>query len=87
MSEPNTETERTCDYPGCNDPTNYRDGRGSRYCAMDHLSAARNGIAPSDLDEYDVEYDGVSGTFREESNEAAQRQWKHQILSRRRDLP
>lgn len=87
MSKRNTETERTCDYLGCDDPTNYRDGRGGRYCETDHLLADANEIAPSALDEYEVEYDGVSGTFREKSEEAAQRQWKHTILSRRRDLP
>lgn len=77
-----SETDRTCDYPGCDDATTLRDGRGNRYCADDHWLAAANEKAPSELTEYEVEYDGVSGTFREASREAAQRQWKHKVLSR-----
>lgn len=77
------EARQPCDYPECDDPTTVRDGRGNRYCADDHLIAARNEIDPSALDEYEVEYNGVSGTCREKSREAAERQWKHHILARR----
>lgn len=84
-SRDRNKTERTCDYPGCDDATTVRDGRGNRYCATDHLLAAANEKEPSDLIEYEVEYDGVTGTFRETSKEAAERQWKHHILSERRN--
>lgn len=80
-----SEADRTCDYPQCDDPTTVRDGRGSRYCATDHLLAARNEKEPAALTEYEVEYDGVAGMVRETSKEAAERQWKHHILSERRN--
>jgi hypothetical protein len=83
-SDPDTESERTCDYPSCDDPTTVQDVFSDHFCARDHLIAARNEWDPDDLAPFFVEYDGSWGTFRAPSKETADRQWKAAVRARRK---
>jgi hypothetical protein len=75
----------TCDYADCDAPTAVQDVSGKKYCHSDHHSAARNEWEPHELDAYDVEYDGVSGTYRAPSQEMADSQWKAVVRARRKE--
>jgi hypothetical protein len=83
-SDTGTESERTCDYPGCDEPTTVQDVFRDHFCARDHLTAARNEWDPDDLAPFFVEYDGTWGTYRAPSQEEADRQWKAAVRARRK---
>jgi len=70
-----------CDFEGCNDPTSVK-GRSGSFCNSDHLLASANDWSPSELSEYNVEYNGVEGIFRAPDRETADRQWRSKVIAR-----
>ena len=75
--------EHTCDYADCDESTTVQDVAENRYCDSDHHMADANGWPPDELDEYGVEYDGVSGTYRAPDRETADSQWRSHVMARR----
>jgi hypothetical protein len=83
-TDADSEPERTCDYPGCEESTAVQDVFRDHFCARDHLAAARNEWEPDELTPFFVEYDGTWGTFRAPSQEQADKQWRAAVRARRK---
>lgn len=72
----------TCTHPDCDesleDTQTYVDTSGARYCSENCLLADANGWRErdGDLQEWEVEHDGIEGTFRAPSQADADMQWR-----------